>query len=339
MIAPTTERAAFLAVGFDDVVAATPDEVASLLLTRGHDLPCVVVCGIADQSGRLATLIESALDSCPDDVEFMLEVDVTLAADIREGVTTALRGLLFLDCVELGGHPYLRFRRADDPTHLPRLTRVAELLGDELQLTSLLPARAQDRSAELDGLAIRVAELERDLSAATGALADVTAELAGARAEREVAREALERARQRPWAVNRLLVLARRMGGPLVAGLGLALISLAALATAVAVLADDGLLAGSLIALLGLGAVEVALIWWGDRRLRALLLQSRAATARVTDVARLDRRVESAIADLTAAVVRLERSVAVISASSVDTADSVAKLHDHLRGQAPLPRG
>lgn len=345
VVTPSPERAATLARGFDDVLSATPEQVPSLLVTRGHDLPCVVVSGVPGRGGRLERVIESLLTTCPPDVQFMLEVDAAVAAELRDGATGALRGLVLIDRRSLGGLPFLRFRPGENAGELPDLAAVTDLLGDELNLSALLPADAGLRSmGEIDTLTVRVADLERDLAAVTQALAGTSADLAAVRAQRDAAKEALERARARPQGLAAVAAMARRRGAsPLALGVGAGVVVFAALAVAVAVSAQGGFQSGALTALLGLGALQVVLAWWGDRKIQFLVHQAKAATARAdkgsADLARLDQRFEGAIANLAVAVARLERSVAVISASSVDTAESLAKLHDHLRGQAPLTRG
>lgn len=342
LVAPTVEGAAVLGTAFEEALAAPLDEVAALLATEGHDLPCVAVTGIPTRGGRLAAVLGHVLDACPDTVQVVIAVTGPSRADLADGGADALRGLVPIDLVQLSGVPCLRLRRAPDRDDLPQLGELlSELEADDDPQARLAAEAAEALLARAGDPALReqLAELQQELQTQA-------AELAAVREEQASAQAHLQRLRARPWGrialaaarpesadrEGRSLDALRRRGGLIAVGVLL----VAAVAVTVALLTDAGYVGAMVTAALGLALVQMAYTRRAHQRLCARLERTAAATREVLDA--LDARARDAErrqVELTAQIARLQRNVAIMTASSVDTAQSVAKVADRMRGAPP----
>jgi cell division septum initiation protein DivIVA len=325
LVAPTVERAASLGTAFDDVLAATPAEVPDVLVTQGHDLFCVVISGVPTRGGRLASVIEPVLESCPAETQVLLDVSHPVGADLRDNGAEALRGLALVDCHTLAGVPCLRFRPAADRDAIPDLHLVAELLDES-------PDPRARPLTESDRLTARIVDLERELAAATAATAAATASLEAAQAERDSVSRTLERLRAHPLKLSLLALLSRR-GLARVVTVALGLVVVGSLCVVVGTTTDSGYSGDVLTALLGLVCIQMAQVWVYDRRGRGL---ARRFGNHAKDAERRSAATEKRLVEMANALAGLERNVAVLGASSVDTAAALAELRHQLRTQGAI---
>ena len=344
LIAPTVERAAVLGIAFDDVAIAVPDELAEILATSGPDAPCVAITGVPTRGNRLAAVIESVLASAPTDVQVLLDVREPAGTDLAENGAPALRGLMPVDRIELWGVPCLRLRRAADTNSVPDLEPWREALRDRPQNAPDPSEAARRQSAEVQvgPLRDRVAELEREVEKLRENLSATRAQLGGARAAEREARKAVARLQQSKLAKAALWAesaIRRGTGGSspigrMLRALGVALIGGGILAVAAVVtgnLTDSGYVGAALTAALGLLAVQLVYLWQSQTRMARRIERSakRIVDGVTTDETTLRRhgRLEDTLSAQQARLKEIEHDLAIIAASTVDVAQSVARLH------------
>ncbi|HUR73699.1 MAG TPA: hypothetical protein VMZ00_05445 [Sporichthya sp.] len=344
LIAPTVERAAMLGMAFDQTTIATLDELPDVLATSAVDAPCVAITGIPTRGDRLAGVLRQVLVTLPAAVEVLLDVREPAGTDLAENGAVALRGLVPVDQVDLWGVPCLRLRRGPDPAALPDLGPWRAALRDRAPRPQDPSEGARRQSAEVQvgPLRDRVAELEREVEKLRGSLRSTRTALGGARAAERAAREAVARlqdsklARAALWAES---AIRRGTGGSSPMGrvlraLGVALVGgalLGAAAVLIGELTHTGYVGGAVTAALGLLAVQLAYVWQSQTRIRRSIDRSvkRVQDAVTTDEATLRRhaRLEDTLTAQQARLKEIEHDLAIIAASTVDVAQSVARLH------------
>jgi hypothetical protein len=298
LIAPTIERAATLGTGFDEAIAVTLSELSATLGTDGPDVRCVAVTGVPTRARRLATVLAQLLVACPADLQVLL---VPAAEDVtdRSALSAALTGLAFVDAVELSGETCLRFVRASDPRHVPDLTPEQVSFGP----------LAFDSEADL---AARVAVLEAELAESKSALASTPARARGPETKRNPMVAGVVRRLRRGLVV---VAVAAVLSGTLAASL----------------LSSISFLEATASGVLGVVVVHLVYAWRCDRRTRAVLGRLSALVRADSDEARGREQ------DLSARLSALEKNVAIVAASSLDTAHAVAKLREWLHGEESDP--
>jgi len=346
-----------LGMAFDELAIAVPEELADVLATSGPDAPCVAITGVPTRGARLATVIELVLSSAPEDVQIVLDLREPAGSDLAENGAPALRGLVPVDRVELWGVPCLRLRRGPDPDALPDLQPWRALLRDRPPTPpdTADAARRQSAEVQVGPLRDRVAELEREVEKLRENLHNTRTTLGKARAAERAARDAIARlqnsklARAALWAES---VMRRGTGGSTPMGkvlraLGVALVGGGLLAGAAVVtgeLTDTGYIGAAVTAVLGLLAVQMAYLWQSQVRLVRRIERSarRVQEGVTTDEATLRRhaRLEETLAAQQARLKEIEHDLAIIAASTVDVAQSVARLHtDGFEPDGPAARG
>lgn len=337
-----------LGMAFDDATIAVTDELAEVLATAGPDAPCVAITGVPTRGDRLGTVIESVLAAAPESVQILLDVREPAGTDIAENGAQALRGLVPVDRVELWGVPCLRLRRGADPAAVPDLQPWRALLRErthttlETSLDPMAAARRQSAEVQVGPLRDRVAELEREVEKLRENLSTTRSQLGGARASERAAKAALARlqnsklARGALWAES---VIRRGTGGSTPMGrvlraFGVAVVGggiLAGAAVLVAEATDTGYVGCAVTAALGLLAVQLVYLWSSQTRLARRIDRSakRIQDGVTTDENTLRRhaRLEETLAAQQARLKEIEHDLAIIAASTVDVAQSVARLH------------
>lgn len=344
LVAPTVERAATLGMAFDETTIVIPDELADVLATSGPDSPCVAITGVPTRGDRLAQVIRQVLGAAPEDVQILIDVREPGGSDLAENGARALRGLVPVDRVDLWGVPCLRLRRAAHPEQEPDLNPWREALQDRPQvpLDASEAARRQSAEVQVGPLRDRVAELEGEVEKLRESLSTTRSQLGLAKAAERAARDAIARlqtsklAKSVLWAES---VIRRGTGGATPLGrmlrtLGVALLGGGILASASVVmgeLTNTGYVGAAVTAALGLLAVQLVYLWQSQTRMARRLERSakRIQDGVTTDEATLRRhaRLEETLAAQQARLKEIEHDLAIIAASTVDVAQSVARLH------------
>ena len=331
-------------MAFDDIAIAVPDELSEVLATTGPDAPCVAITGVPTRGRRLATVIESVLAAAPQDVQVLIDVREPAGADLAENGAQALRGLAPVDRIELWGVPCLRLRRATDPRAVPNLEPWREALRERPHsvLDTSEAARRQSAEVQVGPLRDRVAELESEVEKLRENLAATRTQLGGARAAEREARNAVARLQNSKLAKAALwaeAAIRRGTGGSspmgrMLRALGVALIGggiLAAAAVVMGELTNTGYVGAAVTAALGLLAVQLVYFWQSQTRMARRLDRSakRIVDGVTTDEATVRRhtRLEDTLAAQQARLKEIEHDLAIIAASTVDVAQSVARLH------------
>ena len=331
-------------MAFDEVTIVVPDELAAVLAVTGPDAPCVAITGVPTRGDRLAGVIRQVLAAAPEGVQVLIDVRDPGGSDLAENGTAALRGLVPVDRVDLWGVPCLRLRRGAQPDVAPNLEPWREALRDRPP-TPFDPSEAAHRqSAEVQvgPLRDRVAELEREVEKLRENLSSTRSQLGGAKAAERLARDAVARlqtsklAKTVLWAES---VIRRGTGGATPLGrmlrtLSVALIGggiLAAAAVVMGELTDTGYVGAAVTAALGLLAVQLVYLWQSQTRMarRIERASKRIVEGVTTDEAtsRRHTRLEETLAAQQARLKEIEHDLAIIAASTVDVAQSVARLH------------
>ncbi len=331
-------------MAFDEVTIVIPEELADVLAVTDPDAPCVAITGVPTRGDRLAGVIRQVLAAAPEGVQVLIDVRDPGGADLAENGTAALRGLVPVDRVDLWGVPCLRLRRGAHPDRAPNLESWREALWDRPP-TPFDPseaARRQSAEVQVGPLRDRVAELEREVEKLRENLSTTRHQLGGARAAERLARDAVARlqtsklAKTVLWAES---VIRRGTGGATPLGrmlrtLGVALIGggiLAAGAVVMGELTDTGYIGAAVTAALGLLAVQLVYLWQSQTRMSRRIDRSakRMVEGVTTDENTLRRhaRLEDTLAAQQARLKEIEHDLAIIAASTVDVAQSVARLH------------
>jgi hypothetical protein len=344
LIAPTVERAAMLGMAFDDAAIAVLDELDEVLITRGPETRCVAITGVPTRGRRLATVIESVLTAAPADVQILIDVREPGGTDLAESGAPALRGLVPSDRVELWGIPCLRLRRGPDPEATPDLHAWRALLRDRTPSPRDASEEARRQSAEIQvgPLRERIAELESEIQKLRENLSTTRTRLGKAKAAERAAKDAFGRLQDSKLARAALWVesaMKRRTGGRspvmrVLRALAAAVVGGAILAGAAILIGeatDTGYVGGAVTAALGLLAVQLAYLWQSQIRLgrRIDRAAKRVQDGVTTDEATLRRhtRLEETLATQQVRLKEIEHDLAIIAASTVDVAQSVARLH------------
>ncbi len=297
VIAPTIERAAAFATGFDDVVAATPDELGDVLATECHDLTVIGIAGFPARGGQLADIVRHVLDSCPSDVEIVLDVAGSLQTQLGDS-REALRGLSVIEALAIGGIPCLRFAPAPLRESIPD---VSALLA------------AADVPAVPDASML---ELRAEIAHLRSALAAAQAQLP---AEGSAAPAAPGPAGNGAFSRGGRLLLASAGAVILVA----ALVLLVTDATYVEVAAS---------AVGGLVLLQLVYGWRGVERGR---VNTAKLGQEVFTVRQQIVELQRVLSSLNSRLQQMENNVAIVTATSADTAHAVASVQDRLRGEFP----
>jgi hypothetical protein len=331
-------------MAFDESTIVIPDELAEVLATSGPDSPCVAITGVPTRGNRLAGVIRQVLAASPEAVQILIDVRDPGGNDLAENGAAALRGLEPVDRVDLWGVPCLRLRRASHPELEPDLEPWRETLQNRSQtpFDTSEAARRQSAEVQVGPLRDRVAELEREVEKLRENLSTTRTQLGGAKAAERAARDAVARlqtsklAKTVLWAES---VIRRGTGGAtplgrMVRALGVALIGggiLAAAAVVIGELTDTGYVGGAVSAALMLLAVQLVYLWQSQTRMARRMERSskRIVEGVTTDETSLRRhaRLEETLAAQQARLKEIEHDLAIIAASTVDVAQSVARLH------------
>jgi predicted O-methyltransferase YrrM len=363
LVAPTPEEAAVLGLAFDEIRAATVEELEAVLAAEGAQVPCVAVTGVPTRGGRLASIVDQVLGRCSTSVQVLLDHSEPWGTDLVAHGSEALRGLSLVDLVDLGGVPCLRLRPGPDRGLAPDLAPLRENLigrpGAQERITAAVEALGAPGQAER--LQTRIAELEAELAEATNSSATAAAALAKARTEHKSVVATVNRLQETPGVRAALVVDRIRRAGlrelrrsPRVrkavkkAALATAALGLVAADLVVVALITETGPGGAVVTVLVLVSLaELAYALRTDRRLtlinrqvaagdRGGVGQGRADTATATQ--RLTE-VERVLTDLSAITSDLGRNLAIVTAASVDTARSVATLPEAILSRIPSANG
>lgn len=363
LIAPTAEEAAVLGLAFDEIRAATVDEVDEVLSLDGAALPCVAVTGIPTRGGRLASLVDQVLGKCTDAVQFVVDHSEPWGTDLAAHGSEALRGLSLIDLIDLGGVPCLRLRPSSDRDLAPDLAPLRDSLvgrpGAQARLAAAVEALGAPGQAER--LQARIAELEAELAEANNSSATVADALTKAKSDHKSAVATVNRMQQTPGVRAALLVDRLRRAGlrelrrsPRVrrvakkaAVVTVALGLVAADVVVVALITETGPGGAVLTVLVLVSLAQLAYALRTDRRLTLINRQVVAGERASVGQGRLDAdtsgqrltEVERVLTELTALTTDLGRNLAIVTASSVDTAHSVATLPDAILSRIPSANG
>lgn len=284
-------------MGFDDVVAATPDELSDVLATECHDLTVVGIAGFPARGGQLAGIVRHVLDGCPGDVEIVLDVAGSLQTQLSDN-GDALRGLAAIEGLSVAGVPCLRFRRAPLRESVPE---VAPLLAavdvPAVPAASMLELRAE------------IAHLRSALAAAQ---AQLPAEGAGAAA---------------PVAPVGNGVLSRGGRILLAAAGGIVLVAAVLLAVSDASYVE--------VVLSAVGSLVLLQLVYGWRSVERGRTNSTKLGQDLLTVRQQIVELQRMIGGLNTRLQQMENNVAVATATSADTAHAVASAQERLRGGFP----
>jgi cell division protein FtsB len=331
-------------MAFDHTTIAVLEELADVLATTGVDVPCVAITGIPTRGNRLAGVLAQVLAALPSSVQVLIDVREPAGSDLAENGAAALRGLIPLDRVDLWGVPCLRLRRGPDPEAVPDLGPWRVTLRDRPPTPQDPSEAARRQSAEVQvgPLRDRVSELEREVEKLRENLSNTKSALGGARAAERAAKDAIARlqnsklAKAALWAES---AIRRGTGasspvGRLLRALGVALIGgglLGAVAVVIGELTDTGYVGGAVTAVLGLLAMQMAYLWQSQTRMRRSIDRTvkRIQEGVTTDEATLRRhaQLQETLIAQQARLKEIEHDLAIIAASTVDVAQSVARLH------------
>ncbi len=296
VIAPTIERAAAFATGFDDVIAATPDELSDVLATECHDLAVVGIAGFPARGGQLAGIVRHVLDGCPGNVQIVLDVAGSLQTQLSDN-SDALRGLTVTEGLTIAGVPCLRFERAPLRESVPD---VSALLA-EVDVPAVPAATMLELRAEIAHLRTALTSAQEQLRAH---------ETAGAPS---------------PPAGNGLL----SRGGRMLLACAGAIVVVAALVLGVT---DASYVEVVLSAVGALVLLQLVYGWRGVERGRTNIAKvgQDLFTVRQQIV-----ELQKVIGGLNSRLQQMENNLAVATATSADTAHAVATVQERLRGGLP----
>jgi predicted O-methyltransferase YrrM len=361
LVAPTAEEAAVLGIAFDEIRAATVDEVEAVLALEGAQLPCVAVTGVPTRGGRLAALVEQVLGNCTDSVQFVVDHSEPFGMDLAMHGSEALRGLSLVDLIDLGGVPCLRLRPAGDRDVAPDLGPLRDSLVGRPGAQERLAAAVQALGApgQAERLQTRISELEAELAEANNSSATTADALTRLKSEHKSAMATVNRMQETRGVRTALLVDRLRRAGlrelrrsPRVrkvakkAAVVTVALGLAAADIVVVVLITETGPGGAVLTVLVLVSLaQLAYALRTDRRLtvinRQVVAGERAGVGQGRpdpDAERLSE-VERRLSELTELTTSLGRNLAIVTASSVDTAHSVATLPEAILSRIPSANG
>lgn len=303
LVAPTVERAATLGTAFDDAIAVTLDDFSELLVTEGDETSCVAISGVPVRGRRLAAVTEAILAACPPHVHVVLDVSGPAAQALAEDDGESLRGLALVDRIDLESVPCLHLVRDGDPLARPGVAAALALRPPEAGTPS-------EPAGEAAALRAEVKRLRAELDAFPAAREGTT--------DAGVPNLPVPN----PW--QRL-----RRSGLLVPLMAL---TIAAAVLCLAALQSVTFIEAGVAALVVLGPLHLVIGWRAAARTRQTLARLGGSVA---TSAAADKDLARAIADVAGRLARIERALAVATASTVDTAQSVVGLHERLRGERP----
>jgi predicted O-methyltransferase YrrM len=310
IVAPSLEAASSFAGVFDQMRTVTPDEFGSTVAAGASAWECVAITGVSVLDGALARVLVAVRANLADEVLVLIDLSAPTGAELIDGGAGALRGFEVVDRTDVGGVSCLRLRPAADCDATPDATLLTQSLIGAPSAADQRPGEVESVTAQVhnEQLRRRVAELEADLASANKALAAATSPA-------------------RPIGPSSAASGRRRKAQIAVAGVVL----VAAIAVLLALVTDTGYDGALITALILLTIANLLYVWRGQRQQHGLI--RRTATAglkRQQKIAEATRQRDAAltksIAALQTKITELQRNLKVVTASTVESARTVARL-------------
>ncbi|MGQ0631409.1 MAG: hypothetical protein ACT4P1_10220 [Sporichthyaceae bacterium] len=301
IVAATVERGAVLGMAFDTVDLVTLEDLPAVLSLRGSAVRCVVITAVSTRGGRLAGALAQVRTHCPPTVQIFIDVSGPGAPDLLRDGGQAMRGFRTVGCATLWDTPCLAIEVAGAPDEVPELSCLNGVVGAPKTLL------AASRSATVPPAPLSPGPARLNRAAARShPTTPLRARTAGSRPGGFPTRRQLQ-----------------------VLGLGGA--ALVAVGAVLAFATDSGFSGFALAVLVGLVAVHLL----DSLRARVLLarrldqlsaaVRDRAGPGAVGDS---EAKLSKQLSQVTARLTEIEQDVAILAASTVDTARSVARLHN-----------
>ncbi|MGQ0623867.1 MAG: hypothetical protein ACT4PP_04315 [Sporichthyaceae bacterium] len=305
IIAATVERGAMLGMAFDSVDLVTLEDLTAVLTLRGSETACVVITAVSTRGGRLAGALAQVRTHCPPGVAVYIDVSGPGGPDLLRDGGAALRGFRTRGWAVLWDIACLALTAAPSPDEVPDLAFLAELRAAKTGPATTDPPACAPSSSE------------------------------SATPDRSAPAPPISATARRRSAGSRSVGLATRRTLRVAAAGGAAWVAVAVI---LAIATDSGFSGFALTVLIGVLAAGVLDSLRGRIALARRLDQISAAVRERgapagdgTSMAKLSKQLGQVNVRLT----EIEQDVAIIAASTVDTARSVARLHTEPAAQGP----